>query len=85
MRGKSLLVAALLLACVGGCTTYYKVTDPTTNKVYYTTDIKQDGSTTLKDARSGNTVTLQNVEVQKISQKDFEAGKSASVTAPAVK
>src|SRR5580765_7252302 len=55
MRGKSLLVGGLLLIAAGGCTTYYKVTDPATNNVYYSTDVKQDGSTTLKDARTGNT------------------------------
>ncbi|HEX4795300.1 MAG TPA: hypothetical protein VH370_16005 [Humisphaera sp.] len=85
MRGKSLLVSGLLLISVSGCTTYYKVTDPTTNRTYYSTEVKQDGSTTLKDARTGNTFTLQKADVEKISEEDFEAGKSASVIAPPVK
>ena len=85
MRGKSLLVSGLLLLAVGGCTTYYKVTDTATNRTYYSTEVKQDGSTTVKDARTGNTFTLEKADVQTISEKDFEAGKSASVIAPPVK
>ena len=78
MRRVLLIGAVGLLLGVIGCTTYYRVTDPTTNKVYYTTDLKQDGgATSLKDARTGDSVTVQNVEVRKISKEDFEAGKSA--------
>jgi hypothetical protein len=65
MRGKSLLVSGLLLIAVGGCTTYYKVADPATNSVYYSTQVKQDGTAaTLTDARTGNTFTVQNADVQ---------------------
>jgi hypothetical protein len=79
MRGKALLVAGILLGCAVGCTTYYRVTDPTTNKTYYTTELKQEGSATqIKDARTGDSVTLQNVDVRKISKEDYEAGKSAA-------
>ena len=77
-RGTVFIVGVLLFAA--GCTTYYRVTDPTTGKVYYTTELKQDGSTTLKDARTGDSVTLQNVDVRKVSKEDFEAGKSAPPT-----
>ena len=77
-RAGSLMVVAVL--CVAGCTNYYKVTDPTTNKTYYTTELKTGGSgaTTLKDARSGNTVTLQNSDVQTIKKEEFQAGKYAA-------
>jgi hypothetical protein len=76
----ALITATLLVAC--GCTSYYKVTDPTTGKVYYTTELNQrsSGSATLKDARTGNTVSLQNSEVQKVKKEEFESGK---YTAPA--
>jgi len=84
MRGKSLLVSGLLLVAAGGCTTYYKVTDPATNIVYYSTEVKQDGSTTLTDARTGNTFTLKNASVEKISEKDFEAGKAATPITPPI-
>jgi hypothetical protein len=67
-----------ILLGVVGCTSYYRVTDPSTNKVYYTTELKQEGgSTTFKDAKTGDSVTVQNVEVRKVSKEDFEAGKSA--------
>jgi methionyl-tRNA synthetase len=60
-----------------GCTSYYKVTDPTTGKVYYTTELrKSDGAATLKDARTGNTVTVQNSEVATIKKEEFESGKN---------
>ena len=73
------LIALALFAA--GCTTYYRVTDPTTGKMYYSTDLKQDGgATTFKDARTGDSVTVQNVEVRKISKEDFEAAKSAPPT-----
>jgi hypothetical protein len=74
----------VLLASLGlsGCASYYKVTDPSTNKVYYTTDLKRNdgGSTTLKDERTGDMVTVQNSDVQKVNKEEFEAGKN---TAPA--
>ena len=83
MNRKMVLLVGVLLG-VAGCTTYYRVTDPTTGKVYYTTELKQDGSTTFKDSSTGDSITLQNVEVRKISQEDFNAGKSAPPsTAPA--
>ena len=68
----------------GGCTTYYKVTDPTTGKTYYTTELKQkgNGSASLKDGRTGNTVNLQNSEISKVSKHDYEAGRY-STAAPA--
>ena len=73
-RMQIVLCAVVLLA--GGCTTYYKVTDPTTNKTYYTTELKQDhGTATLKDARTGNMVTIQNSEVSQVSKEQFESGK----------
>jgi hypothetical protein len=57
-----------------GCTTsYYKVTDPTSAKTYYTKDIYQDrGTLHLRDGTTGNAVTLQNSEIQKISKEEFE-------------
>ena len=71
------LIAALLLVSAG-CTTYYKVTDPTTGRVYYTTELKQrsSGAATLTDARTGNKVSLQNSEVQTIKKEAFESGKN---------
>lgn len=84
---KSVLSVSLLAAMTVGCTTYYKVTDPTTGKVYYTTELEErnSGATTLKDARTGGEVTVQNSEVVKINKEEFETGKvaPAPATAPA--
>lgn len=81
-------LATLCLAAIfaGGCTTYYKVTDPTTGKAYYTTDLRQMGSgaAELKDARTGATVTLQNSEVEKITKEQYETNKN-TVVAPTTK
>jgi len=80
MKARIALLAGLLLAT--GCTTYYKVTDPTTGKIYYTTELdhKNSGAATLKDARTGNKVSLQNSEIDKVSKEEYETGKN---TAPA--
>ena len=81
MTKRTLAVVALALVfCAGGCTTYYKVTDPTTGRAYYTTELqhKNNGAATLKDARTGNKVNLQNSEVQTISKEQFESGKNTA-------
>jgi len=78
MTKRTLVAVGLVLLCAGGCTTYYKVTDPTTGRAYYTTELqhKNSGAATLKDARTGNKVNLQNSEVQTISKEEFESGKN---------
>ena len=74
------IVAAVL---VGGCgSSHYRVTDPSTGSVYYTTEVKKrsNGAVQIKDASSGDTVTLQNSQVSKVSKEEYEtnlAGKKA--------
>ncbi len=67
-----LFVMSLVLA---GCTTYYRVTDPTTGKSYYATDFDRgrDGSITLTDEKTGAEVTIQNSEVSELKQGAYEA------------
>jgi hypothetical protein len=75
---RTIAVLSLAVAMFGlsGCTSYYKVHDPTTGKDYYTTSVKKKGgSTTLKDGRTGNTVTVQNSEVSKITKEQYETGR----------
>ena len=79
MSGMRFLAAGVLLV-LAGCTSYYRVTDPTTGKVYYTTELKQDGATSFKDAVTGDSLTLQNVQVRKISEEQFNAEKNAPPT-----
>src|SRR5688500_4733115 len=83
---RNLLLVAGILVGVGGCgPTYYRVTDPTTSRAYYTTELKNKdgGSVQLRDANSGRTVTLQNSEVQKVTREEYESGRIRSVVTPA--
>jgi hypothetical protein len=78
--GKQRLIAALMLGgltmLVAGCTNYYRVTDPTTGKAYYTTKVGDAGSGAIKikDEKTGSMVTLQSSEVKEISKDEYEAG-----------
>ena len=81
-RCYAVVVAGALSLFAGCASPHYKVTDPTSNKVYYTTELKQErGATTLKDARTGDMVTLQNVEVRDISAEEFETQRAAPAAA----
>jgi len=73
-----------------GCssTSYYKITDPASGNVYYTSDIKSDknvGSVKFLDERSKSVVTLQNSEIKEISDEEYKAAMSAPKTTPAEK
>ena len=76
MKWKSLTVGLIcaLAMLVVGCGTYYKVTDPSSSKVYYTTKIDKErrGSVEFKDANSGSKVTLQNSEIMEVSKEEFK-------------
>ena len=71
-----------VVAIASGCTTYYKVNDPTTGKTYYTTQLQRrsNGNATLRDGRTGNTITLQDSEVAKIRKQEYEAGRATAPT-----
>ena len=68
------LSAALMLVVLSGCTTYYKVTDPASSKVFYTTDIDKErsGAISFTDKKSKQKVTLQSSEIAEISSDEFE-------------
>jgi len=69
------LLCGLVLVTVG-CTSYYRVSDPSGgSKDYYTTDIDKtrSGSIKFKDAKSGSTITLQASDVKEISEEEFKA------------
>jgi hypothetical protein len=68
-------IATLVLAlAVGGCgSTYYRVTDPSTQRTYYTDEVKRSGTTVqFKDYKSGAEVTLPASEVLEISSDEFK-------------
>ncbi len=66
--------------CVAGCglsaCTHYRVTDPTSERVYYTKKIdhKRSGAVTFEDEASGREISIQNSEVEKVSGKEFKSG-----------
>ena len=64
---------------VAGCTNYYRVTDPSTGKAYYTTkvDAGKGGAVKIKDEKTGSMVTLQASEVKEISKSEYQAGMMA--------
>ena len=76
---RNIVLGCVFLSAVG-CASYYAVTDPTTGKTYYTTNDKfkqaDSGATSFVDARTGDQVTLQNTQVAKITQQQFENGKN---------
>lgn len=66
---------SVVLAAIGGCTTYYQVTDPATKTAYYSTSIDSKGSGAVKftDDKTNAEVTLQSSEVMKITKEQYEA------------
>lgn len=67
-------LAALLVALLSGCATYYKVTDPNSSNVYYTTDIDKErsGAVSFTDAKSKAKVTLQSSAITEISSDEWD-------------
>jgi hypothetical protein len=59
-----------------GCTTYYRVTDQSTRRTYYTTDFdrRDSGAVQFYDAKSRANVTLQSSEIIEISKDAFKSG-----------
>lgn len=66
--------ACAIFAALSGCTTYYRITDPGTEKAYFTTKYeKEDGAIEFKDAKSGALVTIQNAEISEISSDEYDS------------
>ena len=74
---KSLAIAPLL-AVAAGCASYYKVTDTTNGKEYYTQEVSRQGSAVqFTDAKTRATTTLQNSQVLEINEDAYRAGVAA--------
>ena len=73
------MVTGLLLICVlslmvGGCSHYYRVTEPASGKTYYTTHIdERSGAAKFKDDRTGSYVILHSAEVSELSEDEYGA------------
>ena len=73
---KAALTAGMLamIAGLSGCTTYYRITDPSTEKSYFTTKYeKEDGAIEFTDAKSGSMVNIQNAEISEISGDEYKS------------
>ena len=74
---KNIRLVLLILAglVISGCATYYQVTDPVSGHIYYTKDIdrQKGGAVELKDAKTGDKVTVQNSEIREINKEEFES------------
>ena len=71
---KTLAVVLAVVVCAGCAGSYYKVTEPSSGKVFYTEEVKRNGSAVeFKDATSGGVVTLQNSEVTQIDKSAYQA------------
>jgi len=65
-----------MLLFAAGCTTYYRVTDQSTRRAYYTTDIDRadSGAVRFYDEKSRASVTLQSSEIVEISKEAYNSG-----------
>ena len=83
LTDKRLLVTVLFAGfLMTSCASYYKVADPATGSVYYTQEVKREGSAAMfKDGRSGAEVTIQNSEITEVKKEVYEAGIKAPTSA----
>src|SRR3954467_10698905 len=75
------LTVMTVIAMAAGCasTKYYKATDATTGKPYYTQEIaKNANAIQFKDAKTGAATTLQNSQVLEIDKAAYSAGLTAA-------
>lgn len=65
----------VFMFAVYGCGSYYKITDPVSNKVYYADSIDKKGNGVIqfKDQVSKTKVTLPQSEVMEITEDQFKA------------
>ena len=77
MKTQLILGLAASMAAVAGCTKYYQVTDPASGRSYYAERVegRTGGAVSLKDARTGDMVTLQNSEVREITETEYKRAK----------
>lgn len=70
----TILVAGAMVLLSGCASNYYRITDPQTDRIYYAEDFKASsaGSVTFRDARTGRRITVQNSEVEDLTEDQFE-------------
>ena len=78
MKTKTLTIVTVLAgSMLVGCASYYRVTDPHTNEVYYTDklDRQNSGVIRFKDSKTGNDMTLAASQVQEIPKEEYDVGR----------
>jgi hypothetical protein len=67
--------ALLIVLLASGCTSYYRITDQSTRRTYFTTgyDRTDSGAVVFYDEKSRADVTLQSSEIVEISQDEFDS------------
>lgn len=82
MKTEFLLTAAASLWLVAACssTSYYRITDPTTGKTYYTTSYNKskDGGISFVDTVSGAKVRIRDSELTQIDKDAYRAALGSS-------
>jgi hypothetical protein len=75
-RMSTWLVATFVLAFSAGCTTYYRIHDPSTGKTYYTVEYDQvrEGGVKFVDESTGAEVAIQNSEVKEVDEYEYKRG-----------
>ena len=75
MNRTRMFAAFGILLILAACTSYYEVKDPTTDKIYYTTNIEEnrDGSVTFVDGATEANVTIQNSETREVDKETYKA------------
>jgi hypothetical protein len=70
------LWALLVVLLASGCTSYYRITDQSTRRTYFTTGYDRTGSGAVQfyDEKSRSDVTLQSSEIVEISRDEFNSG-----------
>jgi hypothetical protein len=70
-----ILAVVAFAVCCAACAqnSYYKVTDPGSGKVFYTEEIKRNGSAVeFQDAQTNSVVTLQNSEIAAVPEATYK-------------
>jgi len=78
MRGNRKVALGVIVVAgamtMGGCTNYWKVTDPASGRTYYTTKLKKakhSGAIEFEDQATGKLIILSASEREKITKADY--------------
>ncbi|MEL6741747.1 MAG: hypothetical protein AAFP26_13915 [Planctomycetota bacterium] len=78
-RRRALGVACVLVAggTLASCGKHYRVSDPASGSTYYTKDVNnlRGGAVRFNDAATGERVTLQDSQVERVNKKEYKRGK----------